>query len=718
MPLMTWQTLDQPTNGHQEPPKPQLSLLESEDRERGRFQRMLMESFYGPFGDGFGGGSDTYFDLFQDRYGDPSGGYFVPISVPSDRKAGANWPLWRNDVELGHYRQRSRIICRKNSYARSLLFNLQTHIIGKGFTYNVQAKQDRDTSKVEPGVQVDDADKQTVQAAQKFVDEFLSLNRFTATVTPNAEDALVASTREWEACRRVFRDGEGIIRLFHLDEGERAGMTLVRFVEPEQLVNPGNGTEQEGWSYGMRHAIEPFVDEETIEAYYVRYKDIPSDGTDGEEVPAEEIVHIKNLDEDGAVKRGLPLFSLDAIDALERASKLMRNVSASSAVRAATAEIWQHEQSSQAQVESMASRGVERTYTNPVTGKNETNTRIRPGSTRRIPAGQKPVWPQAVGAAEHLEVLQGDLRQVGSIIAAPEYMTGDASNANFASSREAGAPFVIGGEVTQNHFKVGFQVVVLKAIKFAVRAGRLPSNTLDVIELQVTAPTISVRDPLQTAQEDQILINAKIKSVQTAQGERGLDPDHEAANFEEFDAKFGQAGGALPMPGDEGANGGTAASDPFAGMFGESLLENFTGIDAHGHRWENGQQVAREDKPATKSDLVASWAGYAAKIPAKAYHAAKTRVAAKYQQLEGRYGRSMAVAIMTAGVAGLPLPVPGSSLITAAPVIAVAELIRHFKGPLAPTLIESEELSQEEIERLGKEWIEELLAEAKQEGAE
>lgn len=102
----------------------------------------------------------------------------------------------------------------------------------------------------------------------------------------------------------------------------------------------------------------------------------------------------------------------------------------------------------------------------------------------------------------------------------------------------------------------------------------------------------------------------------------------------------------------------------------------------------------------TKPDHVASWAGHAKKLPAKVLDKARTYVKTKYAKLESRYGRKMAIAIMAAGVAGLPLPVPGSSLLTAAPIIAVAELHRWYS---------SKELSDADVERIGKAWMRELL---------
>lgn len=121
-----------------------------------------------------------------------------------------------------------------------------------------------------------------------------------------------------------------------------------------------------------------------------------------------------------------------------------------------------------------------------------------------------------------------------------------------------------------------------------------------------------------------------------------------------------------------------------------------------------GKEENDKDKQA-----VSTWAGFAANIPAAIAKKAKDKVVEKYQKLSGRYGSKMAVAIIVAGIAGLPLPVPGSSLLTAAPVIAAAEIMRALRKSVkaAEDDDEFEDLTDEEIAKLGKEWMQELLDE-------
>jgi hypothetical protein len=113
------------------------------------------------------------------------------------------------------------------------------------------------------------------------------------------------------------------------------------------------------------------------------------------------------------------------------------------------------------------------------------------------------------------------------------------------------------------------------------------------------------------------------------------------------------------------------------------------------------QNRTPENGKASPSSLAAK----AKKLPAAIYKRAANKVQATYSKLEGRYGKKTAIAIMGAGILGLPLPIPGSSILTAAPILVAAEMYLKFSGSK-----EAATLSQAEIEKLGKQFIKDLLA--------
>jgi hypothetical protein len=530
------------------------TIRERRDRVAYRREKAELKLLESIFWDDFGG-SEMLFDRLRDRDG-TQWSRIVP-SLPSDRRHGANWPFWRTELELDRLRQLSRMLVRANSYGEGLLKNLTNHTIGKGFTYKAAAsaaakKLDADPSKA--GKQLPPQVEAAVAAVQAVVDDFLKLNRWNCAADPLRDEA-IGETRERELYRRTKRDGEAFVRFFFLENG----VTKVRFVEPELVRQPPGKTEREGWSFGTRNRVEPYEDFEDVEEYHLCYSDAglgnaeQKENPQGEFVDALEVVHVKNVGEDAATKRGTPAFVWDTADALNRASKLQRYVSMSAAIRAATAEIWQHQTGTQSQLTSLAQGNAERTRTDPVTGKSEVIERVFPGMVRRVPQGQQLMPPPAsTGVTEHMAAAQGDLRQASTAFCAPEYMTGDASNANYASTQEAGTPFVRSAEAEQEHYKAAFLACVWKAVRWAAECGRLPAEVLAWVEVQVEAPLVTQRNELELAQVDQILIPLGVKDPQTASMERGLDPETVGANLAEHEERFGGQAPDLQLPGADG----------------------------------------------------------------------------------------------------------------------------------------------------------------------
>ncbi len=497
-------------------------------------------------------------DLWQRTRGD----YLRTLpSRTHDRRAGANWPLWRTDDDLARLRQKSRVVCTVNSYARGLLRNLTNHVIGKGFTYKVQSKEgtpDADPNK--PGQQ---NVEELIAATQDVVDRFLEKNHWNVTQTCPWDSSPVTASREQEIYRRVQRDGECFIRFFVVD-----GELIVRYLEPEQIRDPYGVSYSDGWSFGIKHKVmrsedgAPLNDIETVEAYYAFWIDptvvslLKEDDHKGEEIPAAEVLHLKGPETDSTVKRGVPFFSWDVAASLERARVLQRNLSVGASVRSATAEFWKHSVGSQAEVQALAN--INREYQEERV-KGDGTTKVEnvewayPGMIRRFPAGQEPVWPTGQDSTPaYIQGVQGDLRQACAAGAAPEYWTADASNGTYAGLKEAGAPAVKNGETEQAYYQSAFARVIWQAIKVAVDNTRLPSEALTLLKLQVEGPAVLQRDSLQKAQEDQIYLSARCLSPQTIMMERGRDPEMELANIQQFEDRFAPQGFGLPMPNEQG----------------------------------------------------------------------------------------------------------------------------------------------------------------------
>ena len=493
-------------------------------------------------------------------------GFFLPPTIPSDRRRGDNWPLWRTESELDRLRMRSRILCDSNAYAKGILGNLCNYVIGKGFAYKAQAKDVVDVDKSRAGIQLSEPLKKLVRRTQDVIDRFLKLNRWNGATDPRK--ILVASTtKEREGLRRVVRDGDAVLRFYYEPNGD----TFVRMIGAELLRNPAGGSPAAGWSYGIRHQTVPFEDVEVPVEYHIAWHDLMSAGggadttPTGEFVEATHILHLKGPDTDSDIKRGLPYFSYDVAAACERAATLQRNLSMGAAIRAATAEIWQHNATA-AQVGAYASGLAEFTTTNPVSGKTEQYERIAPGTIRRIPAGQELVPPvNDQSTVAYIQGAQGDLRQACAAFNAPEYWSADASNGNYASTQTATAPTVLMAVTWQEYFKAAYGAAVWKAVAWAVRCGLLPKEALTLVDIVVDAPSILYKDELSDTQQKEIELRNGVISPQEWCAARGRDYEITQANNEEHAERTGGGqGGGPPIPGGEGGDGGDDGADAAA----------------------------------------------------------------------------------------------------------------------------------------------------------
>jgi hypothetical protein len=258
----------------------------------------------------------------------------------------------------------------------------------------------------------------------------------------------------------------------------------------------------------------------------------------GKYIPAAEMTQIMAEDEDAEVMRGTPFYSFDTLEALTRASSLQEAVSITARVRAATAEIWQHAYGTRQEIASMPT-GLSNGVTGSANqGYDYTDSRT-PGRTRRVPAGQEMKQPpDGTGMADFMQVANGDLKMASSAAAAPPYMTGADDGASYATASESGTPFVRNGESEQEHYKGQFKKCIWRALRWARRCGRIPSESLYVVELQIEAPTIHKNDEASVAQQMNIYLQSKVISPQTVQMKLGLDTNQEIINWKEW----GEAG--------------------------------------------------------------------------------------------------------------------------------------------------------------------------------
>ena len=390
-----------------------------------------------------------------------------------------------SEKQLSEIRQQSRHLVTTNEYAINGIENRISYLIGAGHNYRISVRKGASaTAELELEV-------------QRVLDEFLEENHWQA--------------RQQEIVRRMDRDGEVFLRFF----ADTYGRTNVRFVEPDQVRTPKELRNFSAASFGIRTETK---DVESVLGYFI----------DGHPVDAHEIQHRKaNVDVN--VKRGLPLY-FPVRKNLRRIEKLLRNMSVVAEIQSAIALIRKHRSASR--------NGVEQFVADQSTKVGTTNqtkylSQYAPGTILDAPAGLEYDFPASgIDAGNFVTVLQAELRAVASRLVMPEFMfTSDASNANYASTLVAEGPAIKMFERLQANLKNDDRQVMWRVLENASAAGRLPKDLRRMVDIQITPPSLRVRDQVRECQIERTAYEKGLLSPQTWSLRLGLDYDQEQKNI-------------------------------------------------------------------------------------------------------------------------------------------------------------------------------------------
>lgn len=500
------------------------------------------------------------------------GGWGVPWMLNNQGK-GDVLPVYINEYGLKLIRDWSRKISQFNEFAINALSNRVSYTIGKGMQYTVLPKPlsalgNPLSAREEGGERTAESGQRLAALAQAVLDEFIDRVRW--------------NEREQETVWRCDRDGEAIHRFFHVG----GGRTSVRFVEPECLTDLTGQTHRQ---YGV---VTTPGDVEDVQAYSI--VEDPAGDWFTSDVPARDVLHVK-LNTDSDCKRGLPtLFPIRKN--LERADKLLRNMSVMAQVQATFAVIRKHKQFGQSSVSAYQQAQTDVSSTLPVSGRSLPMQQLFPGSIIDTSDKTDYEFPGAkVEAAGLVAVLQAELRAAAARLVMPEWMlTVDASNGNFAGQFVAEAPSSKNFERLQVWYarrfgdggygreEVGGGRLVgalWRVLAIAVEYGLLPPETLTRLEIQAEGPSLVVRDKAQETNRAKTLSEAGILSDATWAKWEGLDYEQEqkqgaakkALASRDASGPPGEdkAGGETPPSAPPGSAGGTEAS---VFDFGESAL--------------------------------------------------------------------------------------------------------------------------------------------------
>lgn len=306
-------------------------------------------------------------------------------------------------------------------------------------------------------------------------------------ITPKSEDPLVwwiwrefwtatrnhMTLRQFEIVRRSIRDGEVFIQFFDKDEeGKATGKTTVRFIDPLRVRDDPKKVMAGELTQTIRNGVNTDPDDvEKVVSYSVQDA---IDQNKFEEVPVEQILHIK-INADSDQKRGESFVQV-VMRLAKHYEQWLENRIVLNKMRSAIVLIKKIE-GTPAEVARLANTISDASntpsgYTKKQQIRGGTVITEGPGVTYRMEAPN-------INASDVKE----DGRNIKCAMAAgtnlPEYVFGDASNANYASTLIAESPFVKAIEWWQIFFEQSFGEIFRRVIQNAVDAGMIEAPSDD-----------------------------------------------------------------------------------------------------------------------------------------------------------------------------------------------------------------------------------------------
>lgn len=464
----------------------------------------------------------------------------VTFTSLDDRKDGSFRPVYETEQDLAESRAAARNLVMLTGIRTGILDSLANYTLGSGFTFTC-----------EPESEIDRQGRVLAQAAQAIIDKFIDENDFNGVI-------------DREIHLRSREDGEALIAF---DEDEiRGGRVLVEFLEPDQIVQPANPAQLEDWlGFGNPSCWKFGVHTPERKTWKPIGYHVVRDGrgADWDYYPANRVEHVKR-NVTRSAKRGVTDF-YEVVADLKRESKLRGNAVQGASLQAAIAWIMQGAPgTTQSQISASTSTDKISQYTRAAGSggvpKTQSVNHYPPGTTLKIPAGQE-YLPGPLGAERNAGfelIAQYALRAIGVRWNMPEYMiSGDASNANYASALVAESPFVKAREADQQFYKRHFLSLIWKVLRIHCESGRFEryglgpeqyDDLMDLIRVECECPTVASRDPKVAVDSDKVLVDGGIMSKQTWAARNNLDYEQEqklgALEKPPEPSPFGQPGGS------------------------------------------------------------------------------------------------------------------------------------------------------------------------------
>jgi len=352
--------------------------------------------------------------------------------------------------------------------------------------------------------------------------------------------------RQREILTRSFRDGECFIQLSSPEavdyiapdaSGKIQNYTFkiprVRFIEPYSIKDP-SGKHKDGIEFDPDDA-------ETPVAYYW----VPNEtATHAELIPAEEVIHVK-LNVDMNVRRGRSVLE-PVLKPIVGYSNWLESRRILNAIRANMALV-KHVKGTPTGVAAVRAAQAEG---NSLSGLENRQKMPKPGTT--ITAGEGVSYEFLTPNVQAADV-QHDGRAMLLTIAAgtglAEYMvSGDASNANYASTMVSESPAVREFEDWQDFFREHFRKIVLRVVD----ANQEPGAALnDESDPEIIFPPLITRNLKEENEAFALMNTSGVMSKATWAARMGLDFGDEQAAIAMEDDEAAEVNPALFPAGDD-----------------------------------------------------------------------------------------------------------------------------------------------------------------------
>ncbi len=378
-----------------------------------------------------------------------------------------------------------------------------------------------------------DCPPELVQAVQKEVDKFIEFNDFVGEMDMEIHDA----TRE---------DGETLVTLHDVGSQVRC-----EFTRPEYICEPQNKQRLDEyaecdvpsqWFFGVHVGWNQQLqrwDRANPLGYHCVYDGA---GNEWQYVPTWPQSYLEDLRCGTLIKRNTGRHALRGVSDywpvwqdLEGNFKLHRGVREGATLQSYIAYIVKH-------AEGATRQSVEESLDDMPLLKYQPQPSRSGSRTRRMAPGQiihtdedQQYQAAPMGSLSQpvfIDVAQFGLRRLSVRWNMPEYLiSGDASNANYASTLAAGSPFVKARQRDQSFYRRRYRTVMMKMLRMRQIMGAFDAWVSDwgtlcqLIDVQAEAPDVDIQDVLAQTQRRQLLHQAGVLDAQTWAALEELDPE-------------------------------------------------------------------------------------------------------------------------------------------------------------------------------------------------